>query len=186
MTWRRARSLQEAFAAAPQGMVIANTEGVFDVGPFVAATPNDPGYWFTVLESWFTGASPSGPVATPNYDEVPYGSPDYGPIGDVVFWNEYPDSKFGVNESNSLPKQAQQMQVNPTDTVYYSNKNTYPSTYDEATPYDDATPFVPDWIGPKWYAIDRYTQYQLGLLGTGFYQVDLTQYNDSPPDYKDL
>jgi hypothetical protein len=52
--------------------------------------------------------------------------------------------------------------------------NTFPSYYDEATPYADATPVYDDqitWLPPLWYAMPKYKQYQLGLLGNTRGQV---------------
>lgn len=184
VAWKRDRSICSTFATSYGGQVIADDQGVFSIGPFTAATPDEPGYWFVAAESWHQGASPSGDVATPDYDATPYASPQYGPIGDVVFWNEYADSRFGVNDANELPKQPIQMQTNSWDNVYYSEQVGFPVTYDDATPLDDATPVTVTCTTPQWYAIDRYTQYQLGFLGTGFYSVDFDP--NSHPDYNEL
>lgn len=160
--WKRARSLYELFATTPvsSGTVVANAEGVFTVGPFTAATPAAPGYWFLASES--DSASPSGSFDT---------------AGDVVFWYEYPDALYGVENFTGLPRpsvqQATPLGVIPT----YSYSAAFPAYYDEATPSADATPIygtdLENYLPPNWYALPMYVQYQLGLLGSTPNTLDL-------------
>ena len=179
VVWRKARSLHDLFELAHSnvditpgstgiaGRVLGNEHGAFNIGPFVSATPSDPGMWFVATES--SSASPSG---------------SWDIVGDVVYWNEYADTEFGVDEDSGLPIQSAQL-ATPVEnaTPYSSDGNAFPLLYDEATRFADATPVDLEWLPPKWYALDRYTQYQLGLLGNDFYEVDLD--NDAHPDYRD-
>jgi hypothetical protein len=60
----------------------------------------------------------------------------------------------------------------PNFTVnYYNGEN--------ASPYGA----TPNWLPPKWYPLDRYTQYQIGLLGSTPYQVD--SYENLMNDYEE-
>ncbi|HJS83577.1 MAG TPA: invasin domain 3-containing protein [Nitrososphaera sp.] len=162
VTWKKARSLYEVLATVPpsNGTVISNTAGHFTVGPFTAATPGSPGYWFVSMETTVSGDT----------------------IGDVVYWHEYGESNYGVENFTGLPHPPVQMATPvwnyqlpvPATPVMgqlppYSNNNQFPTHYDEATPVAPATPIrdTPElcWLPPKWFAIPRYIQYQLGLLG---------------------
>lgn len=183
--WKKGRSIYDIFSlsdppyvygATPgvsiqSGMVVADENGFFNVGPFVSATPSDTGYWFVALES--EEASPSD--ATPDWDRV----------GDVVFWYEYPDAQYGVEEFGGLPQIALQNATPWSDaTPYTADAGSFPLLYDEATPTSDYAAVNIEWTPPAWYAIDRYTQYQLGLLGSGYYESSIN--NDAHPDYRDL
>lgn len=153
------------------GSVTADSLGRFTVGPFTAATPWDPGYWFVMVETDRVSAS-----ATPQYDMV----------GDVVFWLETPDLQYGSEGFTNLSVPLVQM-ANAADTnPYYSDINGYPVYYDEATPNSAATPVTIEWEPPAWYAIPRYDQYQLGFLGSGFYDVTLDGLQSMHPDYRDV
>lgn len=189
VTWKRDRTMPELFMKGYQGQVIADDQGKFTIPALTAATPYSPGYWFMQLESWHQGSSPSRVVINPNYAATPYIFPQYGPIGDVVFWNEYPDAKFGTNNKiTQVPIPPVQNHVNPIETVYYITDPVvaFPVTYNPATPVYHATPVVPIYTPPNWYACDRYTQYQLGLLGHLFYVVVKALIDASRPFWKDL
>lgn len=131
------------------GHVVADSRGRFHVGPFEAATPSDTGYWFVSLES--ESASPTS--ASPQYDRV----------GDVVYWHEYPDSLYGIEEFSGAPLQAVQFATPSYEIPEYTEQNALPTHYDEATPNDTATPVTLVWEPPPWYAVPAYTQYQLEM-----------------------
>lgn len=144
--YRRGRSLYELFQAAFEGSVVTNSDGTFEVGPYVAATPTDPGYWFVSLET---------DPATPSHH-----------VGDVVFWNEYPMSAYGIDDLSGLPTPANQMATPISAIPPYAVTYQFPFTYDEAaTPHSSYPPLSPIWLPPKWYSLPWYLQYQLGLFG---------------------
>lgn len=143
--YRRGRSLFELFQQAFQGSVLTNSDGEFSVGPFTAATPTQPGFWFLSVET---------DPATPTRH-----------VGDVVFWNEYPTTTYGIDDLSGLPRPAIQMATPVAAIPPYAVTYKFPQSYDEA-----ATPVItsatPTWLPPKWYSMPWYLQYQLGLLGS--------------------
>lgn len=164
------------------GKVLADSSGVFRIGPFVASTPNQPGYWFVSTESF--SSSPSG---------------SWDAVGDVVFWQEYPpkfNSVNGENQSIPVPTNLDRdyyLWVDETGLVHYeppipppATVNAFPVTFDEATPTADATPVTNIWSPPKWYAISRYEQYQRGMLGDDFYAFRISSLPGVHPDYRDV
>jgi len=169
------------------GRVIANENGIFQIGPFVAATPMSPGYWFVVVES--ESASPTLYSSTPHT----YGAtPGWTLVGDAVFWLEHPDGTYGVEDLNGLPRGAVQFVENPDTIPNMVPPGVYawPANYDPATPDAPATPVTLTWESSQWYAIDRYEQYQMGLIGTPgptqrrpLTQADL---DSAHPDYREF
>jgi hypothetical protein len=180
INWRKGRHIYDVFDLARSsntatpgmdllaGEVTTSSDGSYYIGPFIAATPYDPGYWFVAVEGSYTQD------ATPTY------------AGDVVVWQEYPDHIYGVEEYSGLPRNP--VQYNEWwEIPDYATPNRYPLYYDQATP-QHATPTDVDeiWSPPKWYAIDRQSQYQLGYLGTDYYEYDYqTAQEKEHPDYKD-
>jgi hypothetical protein len=162
---------------------LSDSSGIFRIGPFVSATPNQPGYWFVSTESF--SSSPSGT--------------DWDPVGDVVFWQEYPPKFNSVNgENQSIPVPVNQdvelrLIVDEMGVVRYESVipppatvNAFPVTFDEATPTAPATPVTNIWNPPKWYAISRYEQYQRGMLGDDFYAFKISNLQGTHPDYRDV
>jgi hypothetical protein len=149
ITWKRARTVYDLFGGVTMdsGSATPGINGGFTIGPFTSATPTS-GYWFVAIEA----------AATPK-------------VGDVVFWYEYPDSAYGVNSITGLPQAAVQMST-PTLNPPYANMNRFPAYYDEDNPDAPATPVTINWLPPQWYPLDRYQQYQLGLLGSTPNTVD--------------
>lgn len=185
--YRKGRSMHEVFTTAydttyvghdnatprwpDTGRTYADSDGRFILGPFTAATPGSPGYWFLAAESW-EDATPS---ATPGYD----------PVGDVVFWYEYPDIAYGVNDSNNLPIQPVQYETPWFDVPQQATVNSFPVYYDDATPEAASTPGTALWDPPMWYAIQRYKQYQRGNLGTTRGEVDYSSLGNIHPSHRD-
>lgn len=151
--WRKGRSLYDTFEATPYGdYVLTDANGNFTIGPFTAQNTDNPGVWLVAVETEHS--------ATPNINPITKS-------GDIVYWVEkYDNLKYSYG-----------------DTVFYNPNVLYNNRVDiMSTPnftvsyYDAATPVVysatPNWLPPKWYPIDRFTQYQLGLLGSNPYEVD--------------
>lgn len=196
--WRRGRYMKDIWqhsystsSATPgqlgeAGRVIANNKGVFTVGPFVAAPPSTPGYWMVALES--EKSSPDFfSSATPNT----VGSPgEYDLVGDTVFWVEFPDSQYGVENLNGLPKQLMQ-NLDRTEEIPDMNdrgRYKFPVVYDEAitNSYISATPVENElnYEPSKWYALPKYRQYQLGLLGDDRNPNQESDLSEAHPDYR--
>lgn len=146
VNYRKARSVYELFQKAFDGYVYTDSSGYFEVGPYTAATPA--GFWFLGLET---------NEATPSQF-----------TGDVIFWNEYPLADLAVDELPGITRPPIQMATPPFFWPKYSDEYTFPYGYDDATPGPfphSATPITINWEPPKWYSLDWYTQYQLGLFG---------------------
>ena len=141
--WSKARSLYGLFAGDPEsGTVTTNSDGSFTIGPFTAEGPDQPGYWFLAAEATVGGED----------------------VGDVVYWYEYGIALHGVEHYNFHPPQPLQMATPFWAIPPYAYVHGYPVYYDEDGPDAPATPVTPEWLPPSWFAINKYTQYQLGLL----------------------
>lgn len=143
ITWARARSLRDLFNSPPkwtggQGQVITDASGNFTVGPFTAATPGSPGYWFV--------------------------STTANNAGDVTFWYEYPDSTYGVENLSGLPVRPEQHATPARDAIPMYRPSKYPVQINTNTTAT-ATPPTIFWEPPKWFPLSRYYQYQMGLFG---------------------
>jgi len=201
VSYRKGRSLSEIFsntdatpdvgpgatpAATPVwpnvGRVISDASGIFRIGPFTASTPGEDGYWFVMTESF--SSSPSS---------------QWGTVGDVVFWQEYPPRFNAVNGDNqSIPVPSnldvsQTLWVDDVGALRFeplippaATVNAFPVTFDEETPTADATPVTNIWSPPLWYAVNRYDQYQRGILGDDFYVFKIENLPKTHPDYRDV
>lgn len=69
-----------------------------------------------------------------------------------------------------------------TPMIYQS---TQVANYDFGATYSD-TEVVPNWLPPKWYALDRYEQFKLGIVSTEYGIVDYSNYDEFHPDHKDF
>jgi len=203
--WRKGRYMKDIWMQAysfdlstpgsggVSGRTLADEEGIFNVGPFTAATPFSPGYWMVVLES-----ETSSPNSVPPADALgstPGGwvdpaTPKWGLIGDAVFWVEYPDQQYGVEDLNGLPRALLQMveRVETIPDLAPEGRYKWPTYYDEATPNAASTPVYGElnYEPSKWYAIDQYGQYQLGLLGDNRQPLVESDLAEAHPDYRDI
>lgn len=176
--WRKARTIYELFEevdwstspATPgtnnTGVVFADVKGRFTIGPF---TSNErPGYWVVSVE---TGS------ASPNM-----AANQFGLVGDVVYWYEYPDSTSIVDQVTGQPISNVQ-DATPYWLIPSYNAAKFPTTYDESVVRGtyNATPV--NWTPPRWWAINKYNQYQNGLYGVNFDTVGATPVH---PEYKDF
>jgi hypothetical protein len=167
--WRKARDMKALLVdtstsssmATPgqngtAGRVITDSNGRFTVGPFISH--DEPGYWLVSVETL-----------------VP-------PAGDVTYWYEYLNGT-SILESISLQPYPYIQQATPAGYYerYYATP-AYPVTLDERDYQSTPTSAGPEWSPPSWFPISRYTQYQMGLLGSGYYNYDAT----ATPDYDDF
>lgn len=156
--WRKARSVYAALANAygsaqnipgknnQSGYVVSDQNGQFKVGPFIAQNDATPGYWFVIVDT------ESNPSISPNPVTI---------SGDIVYWYEKYDSVQSDNqESIYLPtvNESSDYESYREDLKFKVDSLTGSEYYDA----DAATP----WNMPKWYPIDRFTQYQLGYFGS--------------------
>ncbi len=173
------RQLLSSYTSWPDtGKTVADSRGRFSIGPFTSQDENEPGHLFVVIES----KAIESDLATPTGNDS---SPDWEVVGDVVMWYEYPDILHGIENLNQLPIQSSYV-ADEDQATPESIPNRYPVAYSEyitaqATPGQDTT------VYPKWFAIDKYTQYQMGLLGSVEQATVSTYYDDNHhPDHKDI
>lgn len=101
-------------------------------------------------------------------------------VGDVVYWYEYPDTSNNRDEFSGIARSSIQKATPDFAIPQYTFGSAFPVTEDGlpgATPSGN----IINWKPPKWYAIDRYTQYQMGLLGKNYYTASATPVY---PEYK--
>lgn len=156
--WRKQRSVYSALAAEysvdsatpgqtlASGYVTSDNNGRFKIGPFVAQNDATPGYWFTVVDTEGNSSISANPVTI---------------SGDIVYWYEKYDSVQSDNqESVYIP-------TSNESSDYESYREDFKFKVDNITgsEYYDEEAAAP-WNMPKWYPIDRFTQYQLGYFGS--------------------
>lgn len=151
--WRKARTVYDVLENSSYSQYVStDANGKFTIGPFTSSSGTEPGIWFVAVET--------ENAATVNYSPQTVS-------GDIVYWYEKYDNLNYFYENSLLYTndvlygQSQEMYSTPIFTVNYSNG-------EYATPYSSA----PNWTPPKWYPIDRYKQYMMGLLGSTPYYVN--------------
>lgn len=173
--WRRGRNLFETFNTSysqstvlpdqtgKSGMVTANQNGEFEIGPYRAQNDATPGYWFVAVDTEMNAV----PQSTPNTI-----------AGDIVYWYE----KYDVNQSGSSePVLAADLGQNAYYYHYLVDSSFKKDFETEVVYYEDI--FQNTWNLPKWYPISRYTQYQMGLLSATPYVIET--YENLHPDYEE-
>lgn len=176
--WRKGRTVYQTLqmekggtAATPgsnltRGYVTTDANGRFTIEPFISSAT--PGYWFVSLEATGYAASPTS----------------FPAIGDVVAWYEYPNVNAASDPITNLPVgTAQQDELEYWTLPKYTLGSAFPVNYDEDNRNAVGNSATPQWTPPRWYAIDRYRQYQMGLRGNDYYTVGATP---SHPDYKEF
>lgn len=156
--WRKARTVYDALKlpysqstsipgkSNSSGMVTSNSNGQFSIGEFIAQNDATPGYWFVVVDSELSSTSSSTPVTI---------------TGDITYWYEKYDAlQTDINEDSYIPvlNNAAKYRSYTEEYVFKADAITGDIFYEK----DSATP----WNTPKWYPINRITQYQLGLFGS--------------------
>lgn len=174
--WRRGRNLYEAFDqpysksfATPgqnglSGMVRANESGDFAIGPYRAQADATPGYWFVAVD---TEMASSTPASTPS-----------SIAGDIVYWYE----RYDVNQSSSSEPVLGAYEGQYNLYSHYLTSSSFKKNFETENVYYTGA-LENSWHLPKWYPLSRYTQYQMGLLGSTPYVIDT--YEHLHPDYEE-
>ena len=172
--WRKARNLPDAFdtsyvldSAAPgslktAGHTTADSNGRFNIGPFIVQSDATPGYWFVSVETEFSTNENSNPTTTG---------------GDIVYWYEKYDS---TQSSLDEPVLQPNLNLNISKGHYAEDKAFKVNTLTEQAYYNASA--TPTWNLPDWYPISKYTQYQMGILGATPYVIE---YSNTYPDYEE-
>jgi hypothetical protein len=146
--WRRGRSIYEIFNSpySQEDSVVVDSQGKFSIGPFTAESESNPGIWLVAVDS--------------EHSETPSSTPETL-SGDIVYWIEKYDninytSEYSVlYNPNLLYIDREPIMATPVFTVNYHDGS-------QSEPYDS----TPSLSLPKWYPLDRYDQYLMGLLGS--------------------
>jgi hypothetical protein len=163
------------------GKTFADENGLFTIGPFTSQDNNNPGFFFAVIESKKAEVD----ISDGNFFRGGDNVQGWDIVGDIAVWYEYPDATLGVEAYSQLPKQANYI-TNEESATPELIPNSFPVDYSE---YKDApaTPNLFDVDLPRWYILDKYYQYQLGLLGDVEEATVSTYYEaNRHPDYKDM
>jgi len=173
--WRKSRSVYQALrnnystnTATPDqsrisGIVTSDTNGQFQIGPFIAQQDATPGYWFVVTDT----ESASTPSATP-----------VTIAGDIVYWYEKYDAKRSISRDKTYIPTAN----NTSDYLGYSENSFFIADAITGDTIIDQSATV-SWNIPSWYPIKRYSQYTLGILGSTPNIV--SDYSKLHPDYEE-
>ena len=173
--WRKSRSLYQALrdsystnTATPDqfrtsGIVTSDTNGQFQIGPFIAQEDATPGYWFVVTDT----ESASTPSATP-----------VTIAGDIVYWYEKYDAKRSISRDKTYIPTAN----NTSEYLGYSENSFFIADAITGDTIIDQSATV-SWNIPSWYPIKRYSQYTLGILGSTPNTV--SDYSKLHPDYEE-
>jgi hypothetical protein len=162
--WRKGRTVSDVFHATPYSSYVTTNElGEFTVGPITAQDSKNPGYWIVAVESEHSTSFESNPTTV---------------SGDIVYWAEkYDNLNYHISNSviynpNVLLGKSTPMYSTPNFTVKYNDGS------------DSGASIVePNWIPPKWYPLNRFDQYQMGLFGS---TPDVVQtYNKLINDYEE-
>lgn len=150
--YRRARTVNEIFEETTYDSVLTNSDGSFKIGPITAQSIENAGYWFMAIETAYSSSISSSPVTI---------------SGDIVSWFEDSNDAILNGLDRRLPVQDTyeadefvEFKATPAFKVNYITGNPETAT---------ATPNI---SLPKWFRIPRYTQYQLGILGSDYYYVN--------------
>ena len=162
--WRKNRTLHDLFESTEYSdYVVSDENGRFFIGPIVSESKENPGMWITSVESEHSSEFNSTPTTI---------------SGDIVFWQEKYDNIDYLGDNTVI--------VN--DSILYFSGTEMIATPNFTVDYHDAadaTPYLvePNWIPPKWYPINRYQQYIMGLLGSTPNKVD--SYVDLMKEYEE-
>ena len=173
--WRKGRNLFEVFNTpyssseltpdqqGKAGMVTAYDNGDFSIGSFRAQNDATPGYWFVVVDTEMSSAISSTPSTI---------------AGDIVYWYE----RYDVNQSNSSEPVLSASQGENAGYYHYLTDSSFKKNFEtDEVYYQDR--FNSSWNLPSWYPISRYTQYQMGILGSTPYMIET--YENLHPDYEE-
>jgi hypothetical protein len=177
LSWNAGRTLKNLFAATPDYVVNTDSNGEFTISNAITANDSStPGYWFARVnvsnpEAVTSILTSSGEVLSSN---------DVTISGDVIYWHESYDSiQYSYENDIPLPNiytinRQEGSQILATPQFAYSHADaeiiySYNST--------------PNWSPPKWVPLNRYDQYQMGLMGSTPYYI--SDYSLLHPDHEE-
>lgn len=177
IAWNKARTLKDLFAATPDYLVNTNSSGEFTITNAITASDSaTPGYWFARVNI----AYPENVSSLLTADGETLLSNDVTISGDVIYWHEsYDTIQYSYENDVPLPN------------IYRVNKQENSDIL--ATPYfmynhSDSTNVyaystTPNWIPPRWVPLNKFDQYQMGLMGSTPYYI--SDYSLIHPDHEE-
>jgi hypothetical protein len=177
LSWNTGRTLKNLFAATPDYIVNTDSSGEFTISNAITANDSStPGYWFARInvsnpEAITSILTSSGEVLSSN---------DVTISGDVIYWHESYDSiQYSYENDIPLPNiytinRQEGSQILATPRFAYNHADAeFIYSYDS----------TPNWSPPKWVALNRYDQYQMGLMGSTPYYI--SDYSLLHPDHEE-
>jgi hypothetical protein len=147
--YRKARMLNQLLDSTYDNYVETDINGLFRVGPITSQSASTPGYWIMSLESEMSQTT----TTTPNTI-----------VGDMVYWFEDAED-IVINAEQRIPPIQELFNIENYST-YYSTP-VYKVSYLTGNPVTPSA--TPNVDLPAWFNIPRYRQYQMGILGSGYY-----------------
>ena len=177
LSWNVGRTLKDLFAATPDHVINSNSNGEFTISNEITASDSStPGYWFARVN--ISNEEAIASILTSS-GEVP-SSNDVTISGDVVYWYESYDSiQYSYENNIPLPNvytinRQEGSQILATPSFAYEHSNA-----EVIYPYNS----TPNWLPPKWVPLNRYDQYQMGLMGSTPYYI--SDYSQLHPDHEE-
>jgi hypothetical protein len=177
LSWNTGRTLKNLFAATPDYTVNTDSSGEFIISNAITANDSStPGYWFARInvsnpEAVTSILTSSGEVLSSN---------DVTISGDVIYWYESYDSiQYSYENDIPLPNiytinRQEGSQILATPRFAYNHADAeFIYSYDS----------TPNWSPPKWVPLNRYDQYQMGLMGSTPYYI--SDYSLLHPDHEE-
>jgi hypothetical protein len=159
--YRKARTLYDLFNTASYSYTQTDSSGYFNIFETINdySQITDPGTWFVSVEIDENINQIQSKLAA--LGETVLAS-NITITGDITYWNEKYDNIHYANEAAPLPSAftpATQLNsgliATPNFVVKHHNSIDIYSTNS-----------VPNWIPPSWVPLNRFQQYQMGLLGS--------------------
>ena len=177
LSWNVGRTLKDLFAATPDHVINTNSNGEFTISNKITASDSStPGYWFARVN--ISNEEAVASILTSS-GEVPL-SNDVTISGDVVYWYESYDSiQYSYENDIPLPNiytinRQESSQILATPSFAYEHSNA-----EIIYPYNS----TPNWLPPQWVPLNRYDQYQMGLMGSTPYYI--SDYSQLHPDHEE-
>ena len=177
LSWNTGRTLKNLFAATPDYVVNTDSNGEFTISNAITANDSStPGYWFARINVSNPEAVTS--ILTSNGEVL--SSNDVTISGDVIYWHESYDSiQYSYENDIPLPNiytinRQEGSRILATPQFAYSHADA-----DIIYSYNSTL----NWSPPKWVPLNRYDQYQMGLMGSTPYYI--SDYSLLHPDHEE-
>ena len=177
IAWNKARTLKALFAATPDYLVNTNSSGEFTIANAITASDSSaPGYWFARVNI----AYPQNISSILVSDGETLLSNDVTISGDVIYWHEsYDTIQYSYENDTPLPNiyrinKEQNSDILATPNFMYNHS-------DSTNVYSYST--TPNWVPPRWVPLNKFDQYQMGLMGSTPYYI--SDYSLIHPDHEE-